>query len=44
MVTNKNKKDELKITFEPMMMRNDIENVDDLSDLEEFYLTEIEQQ
>lgn len=27
-----------------MMTRNDIENVDDLSDLEEFYLTEIEQQ
>ena len=41
-VSNKKKQDELKITLSPMIMRNDIENVDDLSDLEEFYLTEIE--
>jgi hypothetical protein len=43
-VSNKKNQDELKITFSPMMKRDEIENVDDLSDLEEFYLTEIEQQ
>jgi hypothetical protein len=43
-VSNKKKVEKLKITFSPMMTRNDIDNVEELSDLEEFYLTEIEQQ
>lgn len=40
---SKNSK-ELKIVFQPMLTRNDIADVDKISDLEEFYLTEIEQQ
>jgi hypothetical protein len=41
--SSKKKGGELGIQLSPMITRNDIENVDELSDLEEFYLTEIEQ-
>jgi len=41
-IEKKKKGKELKITLSPMITRNDIVNVDELSDLEEFYLTEIE--